>query len=268
MAEEDRAHEGFLARWSRLKRSGGKESTETEAGSATAGPAAKPAATPSSQPAIEPAAAQAGVAAESEAETETETEIDLASLPPIESLTAESDITVFLRKGVPVALRNRALRRLWSLDPTIRDFIGPADYAWDWNVPGGAPGYAAQIASGPDVEALADRILGLARDTSRGEPAAEAGEAAGGLVVSDDERSRPEPAAEAGEADAGSESATPGAEPLPPAPLEPVRLSDASRLEPQEPVRTQGDAASAPATAAGSARPAPPRPRHGGAVPV
>jgi hypothetical protein len=247
MAEEDRAHEGFLARWSRLKRSGGKESTETEAGSATAGPAAKPVATPSSQPAIEPAAAQAGVAAESEAETETETEteIDLASLPPIESLTAESDITVFLRKGVPVALRNRALRRLWSLDPTIRDFIGPADYAWDWNVPGGAPGYAAQIASGPDVEALADRILGLARDTSRGEPAAEAGEA-----------------------DAGSESATPGAEPLPPAPVEPVRLSDASRLEPQEPARTQGDAASAPATAAGPARPAPPRPRHGGAVPV
>jgi hypothetical protein len=64
-------------------------------------------------------------------------------LPPIDSLTHESDFTPFLRQGVPAALRNAALRRLWS-DPAIRDAIGPArDYAWDWNVPGGAPGSGA-----------------------------------------------------------------------------------------------------------------------------
>lgn len=62
-------------------------------------------------------------------------------LPKIEDLTAQSDVTAFLQAGVPAPLRNAALRRMWSLDPAIRDFVGDArDYAWDWNVPGGVPG--------------------------------------------------------------------------------------------------------------------------------
>jgi hypothetical protein len=45
-------------------------------------------------------------------------------------------------KGVPEALRRQALRALWSADPAIRDFVSPAlDYAYDYNAPGGAPGY-------------------------------------------------------------------------------------------------------------------------------
>ncbi|MFX8512285.1 DUF3306 domain-containing protein, partial [Acinetobacter baumannii] len=63
-------------------------------------------------------------------------EFDPASLPPVESLTPESDLAPFLRPEVPAALRQAALRRLWSLDPTIRDFVGPADYAWDYNAAG------------------------------------------------------------------------------------------------------------------------------------
>lgn len=66
---------------------------------------------------------------------------EIAALPKLEELTAESDITGFLRRGVPEALRNAALRRMWLLDPAIRDFPGHArDYDFDWNTPGGVPG--------------------------------------------------------------------------------------------------------------------------------
>jgi hypothetical protein len=66
---------------------------------------------------------------------------ELDALPRLEELTAESDITAFLRRGVPESLRNAALRKAWLLDPAIRDFPGHArDYAWDWNTPGGLPG--------------------------------------------------------------------------------------------------------------------------------
>jgi len=58
--------------------------------------------------------------------------IDPATLPPIESLGPESDYTVFLRKGVPEALRVAALRKAWMSDPFIRDFRGPAEYALDY----------------------------------------------------------------------------------------------------------------------------------------
>jgi len=49
---------------------------------------------------------------------------DPATLPPIESIDAQTDITVFLRSGVPEGLRLAALRRAWTVDPAIRDFKG------------------------------------------------------------------------------------------------------------------------------------------------
>src|SRR5690606_10207509 len=76
-------------------------------------------------------------------ETETE-ELDaelVESLPRVEDLTAESDITAFLKKGVPAALKRAALRRVWSLDPGIRDYVGPSEYAWDFNQPGSMAGF-------------------------------------------------------------------------------------------------------------------------------
>jgi len=33
-------------------------------------------------------------------------------------------------------------RVAWTLEAGIRDFIGPAEYAWNYNVAGGAPGFA------------------------------------------------------------------------------------------------------------------------------
>ena len=74
-------------------------------------------------------------------EAEKEPELDLSKLPKAEELTAESDITAFLDKRVPAMLRNAALGRMWTLDPTIRDFIEVAENQWNWNIPGGAPFY-------------------------------------------------------------------------------------------------------------------------------
>ena len=70
-------------------------------------------------------------------------------LPRIEELTAESDISAFLRAGVPPALKTAALRRTWSLDPAIRDYVGPSEYAHDFNNPASIPGFG----SGPGWDA-------------------------------------------------------------------------------------------------------------------
>ena len=66
---------------------------------------------------------------------------DLSSLPSIESIVANTDITAFLRAGVPAELARAALRRAWTSDPAIRDFIGIAENQWDFNDPNGVPGF-------------------------------------------------------------------------------------------------------------------------------
>src|SRR5262249_33255064 len=58
------------------------------------------------------------------AEVTSEPEIDLSKLPSIDSITAATDITEFLRKGIPAELSRAALRRAWAADPAIRDFVG------------------------------------------------------------------------------------------------------------------------------------------------
>ena len=40
-------------------------------------------------------------------------------LPPIDSLGKDSDFTVFMREGVPEALKQQALRKLWASDPAF-----------------------------------------------------------------------------------------------------------------------------------------------------
>jgi hypothetical protein len=63
------------------------------------------------------------------------------SLPPIETVESVSDIKAFLAPGVPPELTRAALRRAWTADPAIRDFIGLSENAWDFNAPDGAPGF-------------------------------------------------------------------------------------------------------------------------------
>jgi hypothetical protein len=67
--------------------------------------------------------------------------VDLTKLPPIESITAETDIRAFLSPGVPAELSRAALRRVWSADPSIRDFVGLSENSWDFNAPGAIPGF-------------------------------------------------------------------------------------------------------------------------------
>jgi Protein of unknown function (DUF3306) len=78
-------------------------------------------------------------------------EIDPATLPKIDDLTAESDVSVFLRKGVPEGLQKLALRRMWSLDPEIRDFVEMAENQFDFHAPGGIPGLFQELPEGADV---------------------------------------------------------------------------------------------------------------------
>ena len=91
---------GFLARWSQRK----QEAKQPE-------------------PTAEAPAAEAVDAARSGAESEAEPEFDLSSLPKLEDLTRRTDITAFLRKGVPEHLRNAALAKILgagSRDPQLR----------------------------------------------------------------------------------------------------------------------------------------------------
>ncbi|HRE21817.1 MAG TPA: DUF3306 domain-containing protein [Rhabdaerophilum sp.] len=84
---------------------------------------------------------------------------DPASLPSLESLTAEADFTPFLRKNVPPALRNAALRRMWSLDPYLQGPDVLADYAWDFNSPEVVTGFG-ELAPGTDTQAMLRWITG------------------------------------------------------------------------------------------------------------
>ena len=58
---------------------------------------------------------------------------DAASLPPIGSIGAASDIRPFLEPGVPQDLARAALRRAWTVDPAIRDFVGLSENFSDIN---------------------------------------------------------------------------------------------------------------------------------------
>jgi hypothetical protein len=73
----------------------------------------------------------------------TESPFDAANLPPIESIRAGSDIRPFLAPGVPADLTRAALRRAWSTDPAIRDFIGLSENSWDFNAPDGVAGFGS-----------------------------------------------------------------------------------------------------------------------------
>ncbi|HEX8662443.1 MAG TPA: DUF3306 domain-containing protein [Beijerinckiaceae bacterium] len=141
----------FLSRWSRRKQEARRVERAPEVPPEEAAPPEAP---------VEAggAPAEAGLTAE-----------EIAQLPNIEELTAETDITAFLGRGVPESLRNAALRKMWTLDPAIRDFEGHArDYAYDWNIPGGVPG-AGPLGSGDDVAAMVRRVFG----ESEPEPAPE-----------------------------------------------------------------------------------------------
>lgn len=156
-----------------------------------------------------------------------------APLPAIDDLTADSDITGFLRHGVPEALKRAALRRAWSLDPAIRDFVGPAEYAWDYNAPGSMAGFGPAPAAGllaaavePDAGTPAKAVV---EEIAGGEPARRP---AGGISDRTGEEPDAEPAL-AGPDDREDPSGLPRADPpradtrQPPAPERQARSGEA-----------------------------------------
>jgi Protein of unknown function (DUF3306) len=102
-----------------------------------------------------------------------------ASLPSIDAITADTDIIAFLQSGVPAELTRAALRRAWTSDPAICDFIGVAENQWDFNDPNGIPGFGplgtmqGQVAclsqAPPSLKKIPDLLAGkmnpLARDS-------------------------------------------------------------------------------------------------------
>jgi Protein of unknown function (DUF3306) len=87
-------------------------------------------------------------------------DFDLSSLPSIDSITSATEIQAFLRKGIPRELMRAALRRAWSADPAIRDFVGLAENAWDFNDPTAMPGFGPLDCSEGELAELVDRIVG------------------------------------------------------------------------------------------------------------
>ena len=72
-------------------------------------------------------------------------------------LVAGSDIRPFLSARVQADVTRAALRRAWSVDPTIRDFIGLSENSWDFNAPGGVPGFNSMRAE--DARRLLARVM-------------------------------------------------------------------------------------------------------------
>ncbi len=142
----------FLSRWSRRKHA------SVNAKQAEAGPAEPVAAEAAEANPLAPIDCEdAGAGSHSELSAE-----ELEQLPRAEDLTASTDITPFLRGRVPEALRNAALRRMWSLDPSIREYVGDArDYAYDWNMPGGVPGSSPLLPTDDVKEMLRQVLIGL-----------------------------------------------------------------------------------------------------------
>jgi len=126
--------ENFVSRWSRLKRGSakGRETVPSESAPPSDAVATAAPASPSFDP---------------------------ASLPPIESITIDTDIRAFLQSGVPTTLAQAALRRVWVSDPAIRDFIGIAENQWDFTDPTSIPGFGP-LRETDDVPSLVSQALG------------------------------------------------------------------------------------------------------------
>src|SRR5690606_29163932 len=127
-------NEGFLERWSRLKR-GAETAPDAPEHAEPAGP-------------------------------EELTEEEIAALPRPEELTADSDVTCFLRPGVPAVIRHAGFRRMCLPAPALRSSVGPArDYSIDDVPAGGVPG------SGPmdSTDAVAALLRGVRGDAGPGD---------------------------------------------------------------------------------------------------
>jgi Protein of unknown function (DUF3306) len=142
MSEES---EAFLTRWSKRKAQA-RVATTVEDAQAEA-----------SQPDAASGTGLDAAGTVSVAESEPD-EVALEDLPAIDSIDASTDLTPWLKQKLPEAWKRAALSRVWAADPAISQFIGLSDYAWDWNVPDGVPGFGPLRATDDVVQLLAQAM--------------------------------------------------------------------------------------------------------------
>lgn len=152
----------FLRRWSRRK-----VAAKTASPAATAGPVAE--AAPAKATPEAGRAPTAGVVPESSG----------TQLPPVESLTIDSDFTPFMQAGVDPALKRQALRTLVR-DPRFNVMDGLDIYIGDYSIPDPMPpewlGQLKQLERlGHYIEPEEKPVEGAANDKppAAGEPAGE-----------------------------------------------------------------------------------------------
>ena len=80
-------------------------------------------------------------------------------LPSVDTITVDTDIRAFLKSRVPAELTRAALRRAWSSDPAIRDFIGIAENQWDFNDPTAIAGFGP-LQEADDISVLLRQAFG------------------------------------------------------------------------------------------------------------
>lgn len=131
----------FLSRWSRRKQQAAKGAASlTDKDKAEKADKAVASATDTGEPA------------------ETEPLFDLSKLPSLDSIGPNSDVSLFMQPGVPASLSRAALRRAWSADPVIRDFIGLSENAWDFTKPDSMPGFGPLLPT-DDIKKLLANII-------------------------------------------------------------------------------------------------------------
>jgi Protein of unknown function (DUF3306) len=181
------ASKNFLTRWSRRKREAAE--AETKSSAATEAVAQDPLvpakagtqAVDSEQAALDSRLRgnereSGSVGPDPKQPGSAEPAFDITKLPPLESITAETDIRAFLAPGVPPELTRAALRRAWSADPAIREFVGLSENSWDFNAPDAIPGFGPlQITD--ELRRQIARVVGAGSVDEADRPGAAASEA-------------------------------------------------------------------------------------------
>ena len=146
----------FLSRWSRRKLE-------------KAAPAAEPQASPATESVVRPAGT---AAAPPQAAPEP--------LPPVESLTPESDFKVFMRPDVDPGIKQAALKQLFK-DPHFNVMDGLDTYIEDYSIPDPIPEammknlyQARELLFSPEEKAAANAADAAAAATAATEAEAEA----------------------------------------------------------------------------------------------
>src|SRR6516165_7355753 len=141
---QDRERENFLTRWSSRKRASRTPSVPQDAEQAP-----RDASSTIEDGAIDKTAR--------EGDAQDKPPFDVAQLPSIDSIGPETDIAGFLRKEVPPELTRAALRRAWTSDPAIKNFVGLVENGWDFNDPSAMSGFGP--ISAEEVARLAGKVI-------------------------------------------------------------------------------------------------------------